>query len=155
MGIIVVGVDGSGNSRGALDWALNEARLRGSSVRAVHAWEIPVVGTGEAPWALVPPQSYVDLSAKEIDQHARDALDREVEEALARVGVVIDVERLLVEGSAEDARDRRERGRRARRRRVARPRSAEDAPPRLGVAACAASRGLPGRGRAAACRVGG
>ena len=103
MGIIVVGVDGSGNSRGALDWALNEARLRGSSVRAVHAWEIPVVGTGEAPWALVPPQSYVDLSAKEIDQHARDALDREVEEALARVGVVIDVERLVVEGSAEDA----------------------------------------------------
>jgi nucleotide-binding universal stress UspA family protein len=103
MGIIVVGVDGSGNSRGALDWALNEARLRGSSVRAVHAWDIPVVGTGEAPWALVPPQSYVDLSAKEIEQHARDALDREVEEALARVGVVIDVERLVVEGSAQDA----------------------------------------------------
>jgi nucleotide-binding universal stress UspA family protein len=69
----------------------------------VHAWEIPVVGTGEAPWALVPPQSYVDLSSKEIDQHARDALDREVEEALARVGVVIDVERLVVEGSADDA----------------------------------------------------
>jgi nucleotide-binding universal stress UspA family protein len=103
MGIIVVGVDGSGNSRGALDWALNEARLRGSSVRALHAWMIPVVGTGEAPWALAPPPSYVELSAKEIEQHAREALDREVEEALARVGVVIDIERVVVEDSAGDA----------------------------------------------------
>ena len=30
MGIVVVGVDGSGNSRGALDWALAEASLSGS-----------------------------------------------------------------------------------------------------------------------------
>jgi len=74
MGIIVVGVDGSGNSRGALDWALNEARLRGSSVRAVHAWEIPVVGTGEAPWALAPPPSYIELSANEIEQNTRDLI---------------------------------------------------------------------------------
>lgn len=103
MGIVVVGVDGSGNSRGALDWALAEAKLRGASVRTVHAWMLPVVGTGEAPWALAPPPSYVELSAREIEQHARAALDREVEEALARVGVVIDVERLVVEGAAGDA----------------------------------------------------
>jgi nucleotide-binding universal stress UspA family protein len=103
MGTIVVGVDGSGNSRGALDWALREAGLRRASVRAVHAWMIPVVGTGEAPWALAPPPSYVELSAREIEQHARAALDHEVEQALARVGVVTDVERLVVEGAAGDA----------------------------------------------------
>ena len=35
---IVVGVDGSENSRLALQWAVNEARLRGTAVCAVHAW---------------------------------------------------------------------------------------------------------------------
>ena len=36
MGIIVVGLDGSDASRAALAWTLAEARLRGSTVRAVH-----------------------------------------------------------------------------------------------------------------------
>jgi nucleotide-binding universal stress UspA family protein len=103
MGVIVVGVDGSGNSRGALDWALEEARLRGASVRTVHAWMLPTVGTGEAPWALVPPAGYMDWSSDEIETHGRAALDREVEDALARVGAVVDVERLVVEGPAGDA----------------------------------------------------
>ena len=35
---IVVGVDGSENSRQALRWALDEARLRQAQVRVVHAW---------------------------------------------------------------------------------------------------------------------
>lgn len=38
---IVVGVDGSDNSRQALEWALAEARLRGAHVVAVHAWLEP------------------------------------------------------------------------------------------------------------------
>ena len=67
---IVVGVDGSGSSRAALDWALAEAALRGSTIRAVHAWEIPALGTGEAPWALIPPGDYVDMSTGEIEVHA-------------------------------------------------------------------------------------
>jgi nucleotide-binding universal stress UspA family protein len=37
-GLIVVGVDGSENSRQALRWALEEARLRQARVRVVHAW---------------------------------------------------------------------------------------------------------------------
>jgi nucleotide-binding universal stress UspA family protein len=37
-GLIVVGVDGSENSRQALRWALDEARLRQAQVRVVHAW---------------------------------------------------------------------------------------------------------------------
>ena len=36
--LIVVGVDGSEPSKAALRWALDEARLRGASIRVVHAW---------------------------------------------------------------------------------------------------------------------
>ena len=41
MGTIVVGVDGSAEGDRALRFALAEARLRGSEVRAVHAWAMP------------------------------------------------------------------------------------------------------------------
>jgi nucleotide-binding universal stress UspA family protein len=34
---IVVGVDGSSTSLGALDWAVREARLRGATLQVVHA----------------------------------------------------------------------------------------------------------------------
>jgi len=38
---IVVGVDGSAHGDGALDFALEEAALRGTELRVVCAWEIP------------------------------------------------------------------------------------------------------------------
>ena len=41
MSTIVVGIDGSPASLAALNWALNEARCHGSTVRAVHAWQLP------------------------------------------------------------------------------------------------------------------
>jgi nucleotide-binding universal stress UspA family protein len=43
---IVVGVDGSAESRMALEWAVTEARLRHGQVRAVTAWEYPPVTAG-------------------------------------------------------------------------------------------------------------
>jgi nucleotide-binding universal stress UspA family protein len=39
---IVVGVDGSVSSKAALAWAIRQARLTGSVVEAVIAWEFPV-----------------------------------------------------------------------------------------------------------------
>jgi nucleotide-binding universal stress UspA family protein len=42
-GRIVVGVDGSASSIAALNWALDEAELRGVDVHAVMAWQSPVV----------------------------------------------------------------------------------------------------------------
>jgi nucleotide-binding universal stress UspA family protein len=39
---IVVGVDGSTASKRALRWALDEAKLRGAELVAVHAWMPPV-----------------------------------------------------------------------------------------------------------------
>ncbi|MBW4096063.1 MAG: universal stress protein [Acidobacteria bacterium] len=41
---IVVGVDGSDSSLKALDWALDEARLRAGQVHIVTAWHYPVIG---------------------------------------------------------------------------------------------------------------
>jgi nucleotide-binding universal stress UspA family protein len=48
---IVVGIDGSEESKGALRWALEEARLRSADIVAVHAWEAPpaVPEPGPAP----------------------------------------------------------------------------------------------------------
>jgi nucleotide-binding universal stress UspA family protein len=100
MGIIVVGLDGSAASRAALAWALTEARLRGSSLRAVHAWMLPAVGTGEAPWALIPPGSYMDVSADEIEKAAGEALEREIDETAS--GSDVTIERFIQEGPAAD-----------------------------------------------------
>jgi nucleotide-binding universal stress UspA family protein len=99
MGIIVVGVDGSDGARAALAWALAEARLRGSTLRAVHAWMIPAMGSGEAPWALIPPGSYVDVSADQIEKATHEALDREIAEVDGSTGVA--VERYVEEGPAD------------------------------------------------------
>jgi nucleotide-binding universal stress UspA family protein len=41
---ILVGVDGSESSLAALDWALEEARLRAGTVHVVTAWHYPVIG---------------------------------------------------------------------------------------------------------------
>nr|BFE45601.1 hypothetical protein GCM10017547_34940 [Pseudarthrobacter oxydans] len=43
---IVVGVDGSAPSRRALEWAVEEARLRNGEVHAVTAWAFPPVTVG-------------------------------------------------------------------------------------------------------------
>ena len=43
MAEIVVGVDGSPGSLQALRWAVAEARLRGASLRLVHAWMVPLL----------------------------------------------------------------------------------------------------------------
>jgi len=36
--VVVVGIDGSDGARRALQWAAEEARLRGASLRVVHVW---------------------------------------------------------------------------------------------------------------------
>ncbi len=43
MATIVVGVDGSQNSYAALQWAIEEAKLRAESVEAVAAWTPPTM----------------------------------------------------------------------------------------------------------------
>ena len=41
MGEIVVGIDGSDHARRALGWAVEEAKLRGATLRLVHSWKFP------------------------------------------------------------------------------------------------------------------
>jgi nucleotide-binding universal stress UspA family protein len=56
--LIVVGVDGSEESRAALRWAVEEARLRDARIRVVHAWwAYPALAAGTpiaaADWAAL------------------------------------------------------------------------------------------------------
>lgn len=44
MGVIVVGVDRSEGAKGALRFALEEAKLRRATLRAVTAWHFPNIG---------------------------------------------------------------------------------------------------------------
>ncbi len=41
MGRIVVGIDGSESSHGALAWAAQEATLRGARLYLLHSWQFP------------------------------------------------------------------------------------------------------------------
>lgn len=47
MNKIVVGIDNSKPSAAALDWAVKEAKLRGSALEIVVTWDYPVIATTE------------------------------------------------------------------------------------------------------------
>jgi nucleotide-binding universal stress UspA family protein len=66
---IVVGVDGSEESRSALEWALAEAEAHGASVVAVTAWHLPVgVAMEGAGW-------HPELFDERLEEEARQRLD--------------------------------------------------------------------------------
>ncbi|MEU5154727.1 universal stress protein [Glycomyces sp. NPDC021274] len=70
---IVVGVDGSGPSVRALEWAVRQARRTGAKVEAVQAWEVPTMyGSG----MMVLP------GGEEFDKSARQSLEAAVNHAL-------------------------------------------------------------------------
>lgn len=74
MGRIVVGVDGSEQSRAALEWAMDEATLRSASLEVVCAFHLPSgwLGMGEAMGASVP----VTITESDVEAYARATLDR-------------------------------------------------------------------------------
>lgn len=66
-GRIVVGVDGSAGSTAAVEWAVQEARLRGGGVHLVVAWQNPRTSAANV-WALgldpsIDPQRLLDSAA--------------------------------------------------------------------------------------------
>jgi nucleotide-binding universal stress UspA family protein len=71
-GLIVVGVDGSEESKDALRWAAGEAQMRGASLRVVICWQLPVVPYGV--WA-----------AYDAGQESKDIVDEEVHQVLGFV----------------------------------------------------------------------
>lgn len=87
---IVVGVDGSDHSRRALEWAIEEARLRGTRVRAVLTWSY----MGEA-------DSMLGVGTTDADARAAlDAMLAEVGDGAALVDPVA-VNDLAVHGLLE------------------------------------------------------
>lgn len=89
---IVVGVDGSAESKEALTWALAEGRLRRCPVHVVHVWTYePGGGIGIAP----PPVSAFEV-LREAAEETLEALVAEV----AGESPTVEIERAVVEGEA-------------------------------------------------------
>ena len=90
MGTMVVGVDGSPGAAAALAWAIDAARARDASVKAVHSWT-PVL-TGDVYGVVM-----VDTAA--LEDAARATLDESVDGADTS-GLRAPVERVIVLGPA-------------------------------------------------------
>jgi nucleotide-binding universal stress UspA family protein len=91
MQTIVVGVDGSHGAEAALRFAVGEARLRGATLRAVHAWTLPPV---LATSGMAPPRTPGYL-----EQLAADA-ERLLDRALGEItNGGPHVERVVVRGA--------------------------------------------------------
>src|SRR5690242_5348089 len=98
MKLIVVGVDQSEGAKAALRFAQEEARLRGATLRAVHAWQFGYNGyIGYTGFEGAVPSVGDDIS--ELREAAAAALDAIVGEALPSPGDV-QIEQRVVEGAA-------------------------------------------------------
>jgi nucleotide-binding universal stress UspA family protein len=90
MATIVVGLDGSRGSDAALRWALAEARLRGSDVRAVHVYQPPPLIPADTAVGIGGVAYSAPFSSEEIER-LRSAAEREaqavIEGALGRIGL--------------------------------------------------------------------
>ncbi len=104
-GLIVVGVDGSAGSRAALLWAADEARLRRTRLKAIHAWRLRYPAAAGTDFVYGYP--YVGGSLDAVVGPGRDDQYEQADELLERwvadaVGACDDlqVERCALEGAA-------------------------------------------------------
>lgn len=74
---LVVGIDGSAASKAALAWAIEEARLRGCGVVALHAWPFLVLGFGGYGGTVVPL-----LTPDDLEKLAHDTAHAAVDEVV-------------------------------------------------------------------------
>ena len=93
-GQIVVGVDGSDESKAALRFALEEAKLRGVRLACVHAWAYPVLSDATGLAAGIA----ADLAARLRDD-AEELLGSIVDE-VAGTSPGVEIVRSVAEGSA-------------------------------------------------------
>jgi nucleotide-binding universal stress UspA family protein len=91
--MIVVGVDRSRGAKQALGWAVGEARLRRTSVRAIYAWRSPITG-GRA----YIPANLVDPDV--LQASARDLVVADVDEVTRGAPAGVQVESVAIEGPA-------------------------------------------------------
>jgi nucleotide-binding universal stress UspA family protein len=95
---IVVGIDGSGASKDALRWAVDEARVHGARVVALHAWEMPPIPMDVTP---APPVDLV-TPVSELEAGALQLVRASVAEVLGDESAV-EIEPLAEEGPAAPA----------------------------------------------------
>lgn len=91
-GTIIVGLDGSLESRAAADWAVREAALRGSVVNLVHVWQPVSARMAQAP-----------LLGAETHQHWAERIPRETAEGLRLRHPGVEVGTVQLTGSRADA----------------------------------------------------
>jgi len=94
----VVGIDGSDASKGALRWAVEDARARGAEVVALHAYEVVVAVTDAVPTA---PVDLFGLTAETHDEAQRFVT--KVVDEVAGTSVSVDVAPIAVEDSPAKA----------------------------------------------------
>lgn len=99
MGVIVVGVDNSDGAKDALRFALEEAKLRGARLRAVHAWHYASIG---APAIEASGQPLFGVEFADLQHGVEASFEATLGEAIPDPGGV-DVERRVVEGAAAAA----------------------------------------------------
>lgn len=102
---VVVGINHSDSAKAALRFALDEARLRQTTLRVVHAWQFGYVGTRDIEGVY--PVFGANLS--ELHRAAQAALEATLAEAVPDTAEV-EIERRVVEGTpatvlAEESRD--------------------------------------------------
>jgi nucleotide-binding universal stress UspA family protein len=88
--LIVVGVDGSVDSKDALRWAGRQADLTGAALLAVTTWHLPTIAYGAG--ALAFPADF------DPEQESRTALDAAIAEVLGDRHPGVKVSTLVVEG---------------------------------------------------------
>lgn len=79
MGRIVVGVDGSDSSQDALNWAADEAKLRGDTLHIVHSWVLPPMPASIEMLEQLQGQEISDMSRKLLDDAEASVADRGIE----------------------------------------------------------------------------
>jgi nucleotide-binding universal stress UspA family protein len=95
MNAIVVGIDDSDESRNALRWAVEEARLRKVPVTALHAWQVPVLPPPPDVAPVAPP---IDPSIiPELEAAAARLAERVVKQVLGD-DADVDVRPVVAEG---------------------------------------------------------
>ena len=88
--VVAVAVDGSEPSTEALEWAATEARLRKATLRVIHTWMMPALGSAAG---YVPAAVYEDFP-----RNAEATVDSQLRDVLGTAHDPV-VERVVLEGS--------------------------------------------------------
>ena len=75
-GQIVAGVDGSDGAQRALEWAVEEARLRDATLVVVYGWQVPPIVTGAGPFDA--PVVLEQETLEAVERSAKDVVERQL-----------------------------------------------------------------------------